>query len=90
MKDLWLVGSRATAAIENDPRISQFDVAGIAWLNQFPAKNADLEVFRFFLVPCGEEVRGEEGSMCNRRVGEIQEVPPVVDKLGCAPESAAV
>ncbi len=32
-KDLWFVGSRATAAVENDPAISQLDVAGILWLD---------------------------------------------------------
>ena len=37
-EDLWLVGSRATAGIENDPRISQLDVAGIVWLDQFPPR----------------------------------------------------
>lgn len=36
-KNLWLVGSRATAGIENNPRIFELDVAGILWLDQFPA-----------------------------------------------------
>ena len=36
-KDLWFVGSRATAGIENDPRISQLDVTGIVRLDHFPA-----------------------------------------------------
>ena len=58
--DLWPVGSRAAAGVENDPRIRQLDVAGIVWLDQLPAKNSDIEVLRFFLVPNGEEVRGEE------------------------------
>jgi len=49
-KDFWLVGSRATAGIENDPRISQLDVAGIVWLDHFPAKNPDIEVLRLILV----------------------------------------
>ena len=31
--DLWLIESRATAGIENEPRISQLDVAGIVWLD---------------------------------------------------------
>ena len=66
--DLWLVGSRATAGIENDPGISQLDVAGVAWLDHFPAKNSDIEVFRFLLVSHGEEVSCEEAFVCNRRV----------------------
>ena len=41
-KDLWLVRSRATAGIENDPRISQLDVARILWLDQVPARNSDI------------------------------------------------
>src|SRR5215472_2505202 len=68
-KNLWLVWSRATAGIENDPGIRQLDVAGIFCLDRFPAKNADVEVLRFFLVPYGEEVRGEESFVCNRLVG---------------------
>jgi hypothetical protein len=32
-KDLRLVGSWATAGIENDPSISQLDVAGVVWLD---------------------------------------------------------
>jgi hypothetical protein len=43
-EDLWLVGRRATAGIENDPGISQLDVAGIVRLDHFPAKNSDIEV----------------------------------------------
>jgi hypothetical protein len=54
--DLWLVRSRATSGIDNDPGISQLDVAGIVRLDYFPAKNSDIEVFRFFLVPHGKEV----------------------------------
>ena len=68
-EDFWLVGSRTTAGIENDPAISQLDVAGIFWLDDFPAKNSDIEVLRFFQVPHGEEVSGEEAFVCNRRVG---------------------
>ena len=64
-KHLWLVGSRATAGIENDPRISQLDVAGIIRLDQFPAKNSDIEVLRFLLVAHGEEVSCEEAFVCN-------------------------
>ena len=67
-KDLWLVGSRATAGIENEPRISQLDVAGIFRLDQFPAENSDRVVPRFFLVAHGEEVSCEEAFVCNRRV----------------------
>ena len=58
-EDLWLVRSRATAGVENDPGVSQLDVAKIFPLDDFPAKNSDIEVLRFFLVPNGEEVRGE-------------------------------
>lgn len=68
-KDLWLVGSRATVGIENDPRIRQLDVAGIVWLDHFPAKNSDIEVLRFVLVAHGEEESCEEAFVCNRRVG---------------------
>jgi len=67
-EDLWLVASRATAGIENDPCIRQLDVAGIFRLDDFPAKNSDIEVLRFVLVAHGEEVRGEEAFVCNRRV----------------------
>jgi len=49
-KDVWLVGSRATAGIENDPRMRQLDVAGIVWLDHFPAENSDVEVLRFLVV----------------------------------------
>ena len=42
---------------------------GIFRLNHFPAKNSDIKVLRFFLVPSGEEVRGEEAFLCNRRIG---------------------
>ena len=42
--DPWLIGSRATAAMENDPGIGQLDVAGIFRLDHFSAKNADVEV----------------------------------------------
>jgi hypothetical protein len=66
-KDLWLAGSRAAAGIENDPRISQLDVSGIVWLNQFPARNSDIEVLGFSLISHGEEVCGEEAFVCNRR-----------------------
>src|SRR5215472_15847824 len=66
---LRLVGSRATAGIENDPGISQFDVAWIFRLDYFPAKDSDVEVLRFFLVPDGEKVRREEAFVRNRRVG---------------------
>jgi hypothetical protein len=68
-EDLWLVGRRATAGIENDPGMSQLDVAGIVRLDHFPAKNSDIEVLRFFLVSHGEEVSGKEAFVCNRRVG---------------------
>src|SRR5215831_3220660 len=68
-EDLRLVGSRATARIENDPCIRQLDVARIFRLYHFPAKNSDIEVLRFFLVLDGEEVRGEKAFVCNRRVG---------------------
>jgi hypothetical protein len=66
---LWLVRSGTTAGIQNDPGVSELDVAGIVRLDYFPAKNSDIEVFRFFLVPHGEEVSGEEAVVCNRRVG---------------------
>jgi len=39
-EDLRLVGSRATAGIENDPGIRQLDVAGIFRLDHFPAKDS--------------------------------------------------
>jgi hypothetical protein len=57
-----------TDGIENDPRISQLDVAGIVWLDRFPAKNSDIEVLRFVLVAHGEEMSCEEAFVWNRRV----------------------
>ena len=59
-EDPWLVGSRATARIENDPRISQLAVAGIVSLDHLPAKNSDMEILRFLLAAHGEEVSCEE------------------------------
>ena len=53
---------RATAGIENDPRIRRLDVAGIVWLHHFPAKNSDVEVLRLVQVAHGEEVSYEEAS----------------------------
>ena len=53
--DFWLVGSRAAAAVENDPRILELDVAGIFWLDQFPARNSDIGVPRSFLALHGKE-----------------------------------
>src|ERR1700730_10563365 len=73
------MGSWATTGIENDPGVSQLDVAGIFRLDHFPAKNSDVEVLRFFLIPHGEEMRDEEAFVCNRRVRQIHAVPPVVD-----------
>ena len=67
--DLRFVGSRPTPGIENDPGVSQLDVARIFWLDHFPTKNSDIEVLRFFLVPDREEVRGEETFVWNWRVG---------------------
>ena len=58
----------ATAGIANDPGISRLDVAGIVWLDHFPAKNSDIEVLRLFPIPNGEEVRREEAFLWNRRV----------------------
>src|SRR5215469_2690948 len=63
--DFRLVWSRATAGIENDPCVGQLDVAWVFCLDHFPAKNTDIEVFRFFLILYGEEVRGEESFLCN-------------------------
>src|ERR1700738_771407 len=74
-----LSGSRATTGIENDPGVSQLDVAGIFRLDHFPAKNSDVEVLRFFLIPHGEEMRHEEAFVCNRCIRQIHAVPPVVD-----------
>jgi hypothetical protein len=56
-EDLGLIGSRFAAGIENDPGVGQLNVAGILRLNHFPAENSDVEVFRFFLIPHGEEMR---------------------------------
>src|ERR1022692_3383017 len=75
-KDLRLVGSRTTAGIENEPRISQLDVTGIVWLDHFPAKNSGIEVLRFIPVAHGEEVSCEEAFVCNRRVRQIHAMPP--------------
>ena len=75
-KDFWLVRSRTTAGIENDPAISQLDVAGIFRLDQFPAKNSDIEVLRFLLVAHGKKMSCEEAFVCNRRVRYFYAVPP--------------
>jgi len=58
-KDLWFIGCRATAGI------------GIVWLDHLPAKNSDIEVFRFFLVAHGEELSCEEAFVCNWRVSRF-------------------
>jgi hypothetical protein len=58
-ENLWLVGSRATTGIENDPGVSQLVVAGILGLDHVPAKDSDVEVLRFLLISHGEEVRDE-------------------------------
>src|SRR3984893_3547061 len=73
------MGSWATTGIENDPGVSQLDVAGIFRLDHFPAKNSDIEILRFFLIPHGEEMRDEEAFFCNRSIRQIHAVPPVVD-----------
>ena len=57
----------ATAGVEKDPRIRQLDVAGIVWLDDFPAKNSDIEVLRSVQVAHGEEVSCEEAFVCDRR-----------------------
>ena len=67
-KDLWLIESRATAGIENDPRIRRLDVAGIVWLDHLPTKNSEIEVLRFVQLAHGEEVSCEEAFVCNWRV----------------------
>ena len=82
-------GSRAAAGIENDPGISQLDVTGIFWLDDFPAKNSDIEVLRLFLVSYGEEVRSEESFVCNRCIWQIHSEPPVVNNR-MRPESRRV
>jgi hypothetical protein len=48
-EDSWLVGSRAAAGIENDPGVSQLDVARIFRRSLSP-KDSDVEVLRFFLI----------------------------------------
>jgi hypothetical protein len=78
-ENLWLVGSRTTTGIENDSAVGHLDVAGIFRLDHFPAKNSDVEVLRFFLIPHDEEVRDEEAFLCNRCIGQIHTVSPVVD-----------
>jgi hypothetical protein len=40
-------------------RCYQLDATGILGLDHFPAKDSDVEVLRFFLVPHGEKVRRE-------------------------------
>jgi hypothetical protein len=70
-EDCGLIGRRATTGIENDPGIGQPDVAGIFRLDHFSAKNSDVKVLRFFLIPHGEEMRDQEAFVCNRRVGQI-------------------
>jgi hypothetical protein len=70
----------ATAGIQNDPAVSQFDVTGIRRLDHFPAKDSHLEVLRFFLIPHGKEVRSEKTFVRNRCIGQIHAVPLVFDK----------
>jgi hypothetical protein len=41
-------------------------------LDHFAAKNSDVTVLGFFLIPHGEEMRDEEAFVCNRRVGKIR------------------
>ena len=77
-----LVGSRATSGIQNDPGISQLEVAGIVRLDHFPVKNSDLEALQSVLAPHGEEGSGEKALVCNRRVGSIHALPPVVPQSG--------
>ena len=59
-ENLGLIGSRAAAGIENDPGVGQLNVARILRLNHSAAKNSDVEVFRFFLIPDDEKMRDEE------------------------------
>jgi hypothetical protein len=79
-EDLWLVGSRAAAGIENHPGVRQLDVAGILRLDHLAAKNSDVEVLRFLLVLHGEEVRSEEAFVCNWRIRQTHAVSPAVHK----------
>src|SRR5262245_14732721 len=76
-EDRRLVGSRATAGIENEPGVRQLDVAGVLRLDDFPSQNSDVEVLRFFLVPHGEEVRREEAFVCNGCLRQIHGMPPL-------------
>ena len=73
-ENIGLVRRRATTRIENDPGIGELDIAGIFRLDYFPAKNADVEVLRFFLIFHGEEMRDEKAFIGNRRVGQIHAV----------------
>jgi len=73
-EDIGLVRRRATTRIENDPGIGELDIAGIFRLDYFPAKNADVEVLRFFLIFHGEEMRDEKAFVGNRRVRQIHVV----------------
>ena len=56
---------------ENDPGVGQLDVGGVLRLDHFAAKNSDVKVLRFLLIPHGEEMRYEEASLCNRRVRQV-------------------
>jgi hypothetical protein len=75
-EDLWLVGSRASTGIENDPAVSQLDVAGILRLDHSPAQDSNVEVLRFLLIPHGEEMCHEEAFACNRCIRQIHAVLP--------------
>src|SRR5580692_5721076 len=61
----------------------ELDVAGFLQLDHFPAKNPDVEVLRFLLIPHREEMRDEEALACNRRVRKIHVVASL-DRLSDA------
>jgi len=69
--DLGLIRCGAAAGIEDDLGIGQLDVTRIFGLDHFSAQNPNVEVFRFFLIPHGEELGDPEAFAGNRRVGKI-------------------
>ena len=70
-EDIGLVRRRAATRIENDPGIGELDIAGIFRLDYFPAKNADVEVLRFFLIFHCEECVTKKPSLATGASGRF-------------------
>jgi hypothetical protein len=66
---IGLVWRRTSAGVKDDPGIFQLDVAGIFFLYDFSAQDADVEFLGFCLVFHGEKVRNKESLLRHRYVG---------------------